>query len=117
MSELPEGRIPYEDWAKLQKYAVVRTVQTFYHEYIVPMDELQKLNTDSEADVSWLEDAVTSCDVDEVGQKHLGEQIISAEVVSEEKALKMFDEINDYLSSWSDEQKIYFMRKTLPRKD
>lgn len=98
---------------KNKKYAIVRTVATFYHVYAVPYDKLQELNPDDEVSHEWLKDAVTCEDVEELGQKYLGEQIIESDVVNEDEMLKIFDDINGYLSSWNDEQKINFVRKLI----
>ena len=43
----------------------------------------------------------------------LGEQIIESDVVNEDEMLKIFDDINGYMSSWNDEQKINFIRKLI----
>jgi hypothetical protein len=49
---------------------------------------------------------VTTEDVKEFSQKHLGETIVSHRVISEKDALDLFDEDNDYLQGWTDEQKM-----------
>lgn len=51
-------------------------------------------------------DTVTMEEAKEFSQKHLGEVITSHRVVSEEEALKLFDQDNDYLSSWDKELKM-----------
>lgn len=43
---------------------------------------------------------------DEMSQKHLDEIITSVRKVSEKKYLKIFNEDNDYIKSWSDERKL-----------
>ena len=109
--KLPEGRKPYDEWVKSKRYAIVRTVSTFYHVYAVPLDLLQEMNTDAEVDPRWLEDSIAMEEIEELGQQYLGEQIIGkAEVVDEKSMLKIFDDINDYLSKWSTEQKVNFVR-------
>ena len=83
--QLPEGRVPYDEWLKTKRYAIVKTISTFYHVYAVPLDLLQTGNTDAEVDPRWLEDAVVMEEIEELGQQHLGEQIIGkAETVDEE---------------------------------
>jgi hypothetical protein len=42
----------------------------------------------------------------EFSQKHLGETIFSSRIISEKDALDLFDEDNDYLKDWNDEQKM-----------
>lgn len=51
-------------------------------------------------------DDVTCETAKEFSQLYIGEQIMSHRVVSQEEALRMCDEDNSYLSSWTDEQKI-----------
>ncbi len=100
-----------EDLSK--KYAVVTTVSSFYHYYVVPLDLLQELNTETPVDKQWLEDMVVCEEVEEFSQKHIGEQILESSIVSEEDILKVFDTQNQYLSKWNREQKIEYIRKTL----
>lgn len=112
--KIPPGRMTYDEWIKTKQYALVRTVSTFYHVYAVPLDKLQELNPDSKVDAEWLKDSIVFGEIEELGQQHLGEQIIDpAEIVSEDQVLKLFDEINGYLSGWSKEQKIQHIRKLL----
>ena len=89
-----------------KKYAVVTTVSTFYHHYVVPMDQLQKCNPDSPVEASWLADSVVMNEVEEFSQKHLGEQIVDCYEVDEIQMLEMFDKQNDYLKEWTTEQKL-----------
>lgn len=89
-----------------KEYVVVTTIQTFRHRYIVPMDKLQEINTDYQADPKWALDCVTMQEVKEFSQLHLGEQIIDSAVVSEEEVLELFTSDNPYLSSWTDEYKL-----------
>lgn len=50
-------------------------------------------------------DTVTMNEAKEFSQEHLGETIVSHRVMTEEEALAVCDEDNDYLKSWTDEQK------------
>ena len=50
-------------------------------------------------------------DFEEFSQKHIGTQIFSSRKVSKEKYLELFNKDNDYLSSWSDEQKLSFINE------
>lgn len=88
------------------EYVVVTCVSTFRNRYVIPVDELQRLNPDEEVDPSWALDAVTCEDVKEFSQRHVGEQIIDAQVLREPEVLQFFDADNDYLKDWSEEQKI-----------
>lgn len=48
---------------------------------------------------------------DEFSQKHIGESILSAREIDDAEYLRLFDEDNDYLSGWDDEQKFKFVHK------
>lgn len=100
-----------EDLSK--KYAVVTTVSSFYHYYVVPLDLLQELNVKHPVENNWLEDLVVCNEVEEFSQKHIGEQILESSIVDEENILKTFDKQNDYLSKWTKEKKIEYIRKSL----
>jgi len=64
------------------------------------------MNPDAEVDPSWALDAVTCEDVKEFSQRHVGEQIIDAQVLREPEVLQFFDADNDYLKDWTEDQKI-----------
>ena len=51
-------------------------------------------------------DTVSMEDAKEFSQLYLGEHISSHRVVSEEEAIKICDQDNDYLKSWTTEQKL-----------
>lgn len=88
------------------EYVVVTCVSTFRNRYVIPVDELQKMNPDAEVDPSWALDAVTCEDVKEFSQRHVGEQIIDAQVLREPEVLQFFDADNDYLKDWTEDQKL-----------
>jgi len=88
------------------EYVVVTCVSTFRNRYVIPVDELQRMNPDEPVDPSWALDAVTCEDVKEFSQRHVGEQIIDAQVLREPEVLQFFDADNDYLKDWTEEQKI-----------
>ena len=95
---------------KQPEYVVVTTISTFRERYVIPVDELQKLNPDQPVDPSWALDEVTMENVKEFSQRHVGEQIIDAQVVKEKEILQFFDADNDYLAEWPEEQKLEWIR-------
>ena len=95
---------------KQSEYVVVTCVSTFRNRYVVPMEELQKLNPEEPVDPAWALDCVTCEEVKEFSQRHVGEQIIDAQVVKEAEVLQFFDADNDYLSDWDEELKIEWIR-------
>ena len=100
-----------EDLSK--KYAVVTTVSSFYHYYVVPLDLLQGLNNEHPVEKHWLEDLVVCEEVEEFSQKHIGEQILESYTLDEDKMLEIFDSNNNYLAGWSKEKKIDYVRRLL----
>ena len=95
---------------KNEKYAVVTAISTHRIRYVIPMDELQKLNTESIVELAWAEDCVTCEEIKEFSQEHLGEQIVDSVEMSEKEVLDLFDRDNDYLSKWTDEEKLEWIR-------
>ena len=93
-----------------ERYVVVTAVSQFRQRYVIPESELQGMSPDVKLDyptmVSYAKDSVTCEDVKEFSQQWLGETILDAFVVDEERVLHLFDRDNDYLKSWSKEKKI-----------
>ena len=58
-------------------------------------------------------DSVTMEEVEEFSQKHLGEQIVDCYEVDEAQMLEMFDQQNNYLKSWTTEQKLSWVRDSI----
>lgn len=97
-----------------ERYVVVTAISTFRQRYCVPMSELQKLNLDVPLDaqkaIEWANDSVTMQDVHEFSQHWLGEQICDTMILDEERVLNLFDRDNDYLSSWTKNQKLDYIQ-------
>lgn len=96
-----------------RKYAVVTCISSYRMRYAVPVDELQKMNTEvpiEGLETEWAKDSVTMGEVKEFSQEWLGEKIIDANLMSEEDILKLFDADNDYLSGWTKDKKIEWIR-------
>ena len=96
-----------------KKYAVVTTIQTFKHRYVISEDRLQSLNQEMPVVLEWADDVVTCEEIDEFSQKYMGETIIDTEWMEEDTVLKLFDKDNDYLSDWSEEQKLTYINHGL----
>jgi hypothetical protein len=54
---------------------------------------------------------VGKVDFNELSQYHVDEVISSVREISSEEYLKIFNEDNDYLKNWSDEQKFRFVHR------
>lgn len=100
-----------------ERYVVVTAVSTHRMRYAIPMSELQKLSpeidiTDNPAiQIEWAKDAVTMEEVKDFSQDHLGEQIVDTFILDEERVLQLFDRDNDYLKSWTKEQKLKYIHE------
>jgi hypothetical protein len=95
---------------KQPEYVVVTAISSFRQRYVVPMEELQKLNPEQPVDPAWALDCVTCEEVKEFSQRHVGEQIIDAQVVKEAEILQFFDSDNDYLAGWEEGFKLEWIR-------
>jgi len=98
-----------------KRYAVVTTIQTFKHRYVVSEDRLQSLNEDSPAELGWADDCVTCDQIDEFSQKYIDESIIESKWMKEDDVLSMFDEDPEleYLKDWDKEQRLTYINHGL----
>ena len=83
---------------------MVDTVSQFRMRYMVQVPVGKK---------EWALDTVTMNEAKEFSQEHIGENIVSHRVVTEEEAIQICNEDNDYCKTWSDEKKIdvFFTRE------
>jgi hypothetical protein len=82
---------------EIKEWVLVECVSTFRTRYMCEVPKGKK---------EWALDTVSMEEAKEFSSQHIGEQIISHRVVTEEEALKLFDEDNDYISSWPKEKKM-----------
>ena len=73
-----------------------------------------ELNDDEPVDfaLNELNDRIDDPEFTEFSQEHLGNVFFSHREISKEDYLRLFDEDNDYLSSWSEDQKLKFINKS-----
>ena len=81
---------------------LVDCVSTFRIRYVVEVPIGKK---------EWALDTVVMNDAEEISQEHLGEQIVSHRVITDEEYLRVFNEDNDYLNSWNDEDKRKYIKR------
>jgi len=86
-----------KEMAQEKEWVMVECISTFRERYMVQVPK---------GKAEWALDTVTMNKAKEFSQKHLGETIVSHRVISEEDALELCDEENDYAKSWSDEHKV-----------
>ena len=88
------------------QYVMVTTISSHRIRYAVPVK-----NADGQT-VENVKNMIANEEVEEFSQLWLGEQIIDTQVVDEQMMLEMFDDENQYLTSWSAEQKIDHVKKS-----
>jgi bifunctional DNA-binding transcriptional regulator/antitoxin component of YhaV-PrlF toxin-antitoxin module len=90
-----------ESWSLRRKevekeLVLVECVSTFRMRYVVEVPKGKK---------DWACDSVVMQEVEEMSQHHIGEDIVSHRVISEDEFFLVFDEDNDYIKAWKPEQK------------
>jgi hypothetical protein len=83
----------------MPKY-LVETIDMFRMRYVVECDSLEHAK-----------DVVTMKETEEFSQLHLDETITSTRVIDDAEYLRIFDEDNDYLKDWSEEDKFKYVHK------
>lgn len=58
-----------------------------------------------------LDEVVCNDDLKEFSQKHLGHVILSHREINSDEYIKIFDEDNDYLKTWTSDQKLAYINK------
>jgi hypothetical protein len=81
---------------KEMQWVMVECVSMFRQRYMVQVPA---------GKAEWALDTVTMEEAKEFSQEHLGETIVSHRVVTEEEALKLCDQDNNYCRTWNDEKK------------
>ena len=90
-----------EEPAMSKKLVMVEAITMYRMRYVVECD-----------DVSHAADTVAMNEMqDEFSQLHLGETITSSREISREEYLRLFNEDNDYLRAWTDEEKFRLVHK------
>lgn len=79
------------------EWVLVECVSTFRQRYMVQVPKGKP---------EWALDTVVCEEAKEFSQEHLGEQIVSHRVLTEQDALQLCDEDNDYATTWDKEQKM-----------
>jgi hypothetical protein len=85
-----------------KKLYLVETVSMFRMRFVIEAKEAGHAED---------EIACNTGDLKEFSQQHIGENIFATREISEEEYDRLFDTDNDYLKSWSDEQKKSFINR------
>ena len=83
----------------MPKY-LVETISMFRIRYVVECKSAEDAK-----------DTVTINEVDEFSQLHIDEMITSTREIDDAEYLRTFDEDNDYLKDWSEEQKFKYVHE------
>lgn len=89
-----------------KKYIMITAISHFRMRYCVPADTVDS--------VQEAEELINNQSVEDFSQLHISEDIIDTKVLSEEEMLKQFDEDNEYLKEWSQDQKTAWVYRQLP---
>jgi hypothetical protein len=88
-----------------KKLYLIETVSMFRMRYVVEAESEfvaeQNFSTNT-----------NNVDYQELSQKHIGESITSARKIKKKEYLELFNKDNEYLASWTDEEKFKFVNKT-----
>lgn len=90
----------------MSKFVLVDTLIQYRMRYII---EVPDNHNDREYQCTaeqWAADTVTSEEMKEFSQLYLGETILSTREIAKEEIIPLCDEDNEYLSSWTEEQKM-----------
>ena len=99
-------------------YVVVTCISSHRMRYVMHKDDLQKLNPDEPCwPEEWAKNTVSMEECEEFSQKYMGEYIVDSTLVTEEEMLDLFDKDNAYLSEWSTDYKINWVREKLNDKE
>jgi hypothetical protein len=100
-------------------YIVVTTISTYRMRYIMHKDDLTLSSpgikttlTNNITAVEVAHDAVTMNECEEFSQEHVGEFIIDTYEATEDDMIELFDKENSYITDWSRERKIKWVRET-----
>lgn len=83
----------------MAKY-LVETISVFRIRYVVECESAEHAK-----------DVVTMNEAEEFSQLHIDEMITSTREIDDAEYLRLFDEDNDYLRSWSEDQKFKYVHK------
>ena len=90
----------------MSKFVLVETLSQYRMRYVIEVPDDHNDREFRCSAVQWAEDTVTMEDMHEFSQKWLGETIVASREVDKQEILRLCAEDNDYLKSWTDEEKI-----------
>jgi hypothetical protein len=108
------------DKMKSEDYIVVTTISSHQVRYVMHRTDLWELYLKKAPQkianvVELAEAVVTAEECEDFSQEHKGECIINTVEMDENDVLALFDKENAYLSGWTKDQKIEWIRKTIDK--
>lgn len=91
-----------------KELVLVECISSFRMRYVVEVPKGKK---------EWALDTVVCNDALEFSQEHIGEQIASHRVIDEDEYMRIFDEDNDYLKHWDNENKLKYVTRWKDEED
>lgn len=90
----------------MSKFVLVETISQYRMRYVIEVPDDHMDREYPCPATTWAEDTVTSEEMREFSQKWLGETITSSRELDRTEILRLCDEDNDYLQTWTDDEKI-----------
>lgn len=87
----------------MKKY-LVETLGTYRMRYVVESENVVEAT-------DYIKKNLSSAVLKEFSQLHISEEIFSTRKIKDKEYLKLFNEDNGYLESWSEEEKFEFVNK------
>lgn len=93
---------------EMSKYYVVTVISQHRIRYVIRVEDIQDENGNVEP--KWAMDSVAMGEVEEFSQEYAGEVVLDVIEEDEEQVLARFDKENEYLKSWTTDQKLNHIR-------
>jgi len=94
-----------------KEYVLLTTLSHFKLKYAIPREDFDSLGFVEPIDQEQLIRFVSTGNVQEFSQTHLGEVVNDVSVYTEEDMLTIFDIDNVYLKDWTVEKKLQYLNK------
>lgn len=93
----------------MTKLVLVETISQYRIRYVVELAD--DAPNEYACDDVVMADAGGEYELKEFSQRHIGESILSHREITKEEYLKTFNEDNEYLAAWTNDQKFGFINK------
>jgi hypothetical protein len=90
----------------MSKFVLVETLIQYRMRYVIEVPDDHNEGEFPCTAIQWAEDTVTMEEMKEFSQKWIGETILSSREIYKKEIIPLCDEDNNYLKSWTKEQKM-----------